>query len=179
MRRIAGLCTAFAASVIARTQAAAEWTAKTRFQGGERAGNEARDRRTVAVQHACASQPRYFRAGHDGADQVQRIGTADADQSAVVCFLADAAQQSKTWFADPEFRKTKTKEFEAAGYSSRAVEAEAFQRSLTALTAIENLIASAQRRLNSFLWELGQRNDVRTEKVRVAAEKAIAEATKT
>jgi hypothetical protein len=68
-----------------------------------------------------------------------------------------ANQNAKEYLTDPRSRALAIKDFEAAGYSPDAVEAEAFQRSLAALATIENLIVSAQRRLMSFLKELDSR----------------------
>jgi hypothetical protein len=80
------------------------------------------------------------------------------------------------WFRDADFRERAAKGFEAAGFASNAVEAEAFQRSLPALATIDRLIASAQKRLMSLLKDLERRYGSRGAEVRLVAVQAVSRA---
>jgi hypothetical protein len=68
-----------------------------------------------------------------------------------------AFKNAGMWFANPEFRASAAKGFEAAGYSPNAIEVEAFQRSLPSLSTLDRLIASAQKRVLTLMKELEKR----------------------
>ena len=104
-----------------------------------------------------------FRKTHDAA-MVQGTGPA---------LTIEANQSARAWFANPAYRAQAAKKFEAAGYATAAVEAEAFERSLGALARIENLVASAQKRVMSFLKELESRFGSRAAEMRLVATKAV------
>jgi hypothetical protein len=100
-----------------------------------------------------------FRKTHEGALM----------EGAASGLRAAASRSADGWFRDPADRARAAKRFEAAGYASDAVEAEAFQRSLPTLATIDNLIASAQKRLMSFLKDLESRYGARGKEARLNA----------
>jgi hypothetical protein len=104
-----------------------------------------------------------FRKTHDAA-MVKGTGPA---------LTIEANQSARAWFADPAYRAQAAKKFEAAGYAAGAAEAEAFERSLGALARIENLVASAQKRVMSFLKDLESRFGSRAAEMRMVATKAV------
>jgi hypothetical protein len=67
---------------------------------------------------------------------------------------ATARESSSMYFADPEYRKKLASKLEKAGYSSEAVDAEAFLRALHPLATIDRLIASAEKRLMTIIKKL-------------------------
>jgi hypothetical protein len=73
-----------------------------------------------------------------------------------------------------EVQKAAPKESVQAGYS--LVETHAFVQGLPSLVRIETLIASAQKRLNSYLKELIERKDIRAAKIKRLAERTVAAA---
>jgi hypothetical protein len=81
----------------------------------------------------------------------------------------DAARR---YFSDPIFREESRDAFEAAGFSRDAVEVEAFSRSLPALAEIERQIASAQKRIATFMKDLERRYAERGARLARAAWKA-------
>jgi hypothetical protein len=107
-----------------------------------------------------------FRKTHSGA----------AMEGAAAGLRASASVSADAWFSDAAFRAQAAKSFEAAGYASNAVEAEAFQRSLPTLAAIDRLIASAQKRLTSFLNDLERRYGSRGAEMRLVAVQAVSRA---
>ena len=107
-----------------------------------------------------------FRKTHEGA----AMAGAEAGLRAM------ASVKAGEWFGHPAHRERAAKRFEAAGYAPNAVEAEAFQRSLVALATIDRLIASAEKRLMSFLKELESRYGARGEEVRLVAVQAVSRA---
>jgi hypothetical protein len=79
------------------------------------------------------------------------------------------------FFSDPVFQAQTRKDFEAAGFSSDAVEVEAFQRSVSSIAAVEKLIAGAQKRIATFTNDLEKRYAARLVRVERAALHALME----
>lgn len=80
----------------------------------------------------------------------------------------DTALKTKKYFSDPAFHEHSLLSFEDADYS---IEAEAFVLALPENEKIDRLIASAQKRLLSFLNNLEKRCATRAEKFREATDK--------
>jgi hypothetical protein len=87
---------------------------------------------------------------------------------------SEAREMAAPWFNNVASRPAIMRAFADAGYPSNAVEVEAFQLALPALTTIERLIVSAQKRLNLFLDDLERTSKAAARALRLAAEKAIA-----
>lgn len=68
-----------------------------------------------------------------------------------------AFNNANLWFANPAYRASADKSFEAAGYRPNAIEVEAFRRSLPSLALLERLIASAQKSILTLMKELEKR----------------------
>lgn len=81
----------------------------------------------------------------------------------------DIARKTKRFFSDPEFHEEALLEFENVDYS---IEAATFALALPEIVAIERLIASAQKRLLSFLNNLEKRCATRAEKLGATAAEA-------
>lgn len=80
----------------------------------------------------------------------------------------DIAEKTEKFFSDPQFREQAMSEFDLADYS---VEAATFAQALPEIAAIERLIASAQKRLLSFLGNLEKRCEARAKELAKAAAK--------
>lgn len=81
----------------------------------------------------------------------------------------DTATQTERFFSDPRFRAQAVHEFDEVDYS---IEAATFALALPEIVAIERLIASAQKRLLSFLDNLEKRCAARAKKLGETAAKA-------
>lgn len=100
------------------------------------------------------------------------------DQSPVVAeAIVNHATATKTenFFSDPEFRAQAVSEFDEVDYS---IEAATFALALPEIVAIERLIASAQKRLLSFLDNLEKRCAARAKKLGATAAKVTGGAAK-
>ena len=88
--------------------------------------------------------------------------------------MIDAEVRTKVekYFSDAAFRTAAIKLFEMSGLPPDAVEIEAFQNSLGTLAKIEQLIASAQKRLANFTKDLERRYAERGARLRRAARAA-------
>jgi hypothetical protein len=86
-----------------------------------------------------------FRRSHDKT-AVSKDDLSDA--------RAAARENGSMYFADPECRKRLAAKLEKAGYSSEAVDAEAFLRALPSLATIDRLIASSEKRLMTIIKKL-------------------------
>jgi len=107
------------------------------------------------------------------------FGMMLADQSpasAEAIVKYESAEKTEKFFCDPEFRVQAVREFDDVDYS---IEAATFALALPEIAAIERLIASAQKRLRSFLGDLEKRCAARSKKLGEAAAKATEDATKT
>jgi hypothetical protein len=113
-----------------------------------------------------AAVEEMYRKTHEGA--------AMPGASAGVAFLA--AEKAARWPADAAARKKIAAEFAQLGYPEDAIETLAFALVLPTLARIETLIASAQKRLNSYLKDLADSNDKRAAGIQRVAERAIASA---
>jgi hypothetical protein len=122
-------------------------------------------RMKVAIMHSHqrGAVESLFRKTHEGAS----MAGAESGLRAMASVNADQ------WFVDEAYRQRAAKRFEAAGYASNAVEAEAFQRSLPTLATVDRLIASAQKRLAGFLKDLENRFSSRGAEVRLVAAHAV------
>lgn len=81
----------------------------------------------------------------------------------------DTATKTERFFSDPRFRAQAVSEFDEVDYS---IEAATFALALPEIVAIERLIASAQKRLLSFLDNLEKRCAARAKKLGATAAKA-------
>jgi hypothetical protein len=120
----------------------------------------------ILLNHQRGAVESLFRKTHEGAS----MAGAESGLRAMASVNADQ------WFGDAAYRARAAKLFEAAGYASNAVEAEAFQRSLPTLATIDRLIASAQKRLTSFLKDLERRYGSRASEMRLVAIQAVSRA---
>ena len=87
----------------------------------------------------------------------------------------DTATKTERFFSDPRFRAQAVAEFDQVDYS---IEAATFALALPEIVAIERLIASAQKRLLSFLNNLEKRCATRAEKLCATAAKATGDTAK-
>jgi len=95
---------------------------------------------------------------------------ATSDESKVKVEVDQLATQ---WFSDPASRPAILEKFEKAGYSSNAVEVEAFQLALPILAPIERLIVPAQKRLDQYLKGLEKASKASAQALRSATAKAV------
>jgi hypothetical protein len=121
---------------------------------------------SITVNQQRGAVESLFMKTHEGASM----------EGAAAGLRASASVSADAWFSDPAFRARAAKSFEAAGFAPDAVEAEAFQRSLPTLETIDRLIASAQKRLMSFLKDLERRYGSRGAEVRLLAVREVSRA---
>lgn len=86
---------------------------------------------------------------------------------------AIASQEAAKWAADPNVRQQASTDFQNAGFTADAVSTTSYLAVLPALARIEAMIASAEKRLATYLKELVERNDVRVARIRRTAERAL------
>jgi hypothetical protein len=87
---------------------------------------------------------------------------------------SDIDDNVERYFGDPAYPPAVAQALAEAGYTADAVEAEVFSRSLIALSQIEKLIVSAERRLMLFFREMERIHGNRAIRARELANEALA-----
>jgi hypothetical protein len=87
-----------------------------------------------------------------------------------------AANDTVQWFADEAFRKQASSAFERGGFTPDAISIEAYNGALPSVSALDKLVASAWKRMDKFLNDLGMRQNHRAAVLRMTVERKLAEA---